>query len=137
MAAVFEGLVFTEQGQPLSATSVGGESFYVIDDHGFRHHLRARELDGEILRGLWGELKGHEEEVAEQAMKMLGQEDIFTKAVLQRNMENPDAYLDQVMEHGLPEQARLWMGMMGFRVVVNYRGEVVRIEQPGRSVEEE
>jgi hypothetical protein len=137
MAAVFEGLVFTEDGQPVSATSVGGESFYVIDDRGFRRHRRARELDREILAQLWGQLRGHEEEAAEQAMKMLGQEDIFTKAVLQRNMENPDPYLDQVIERGLPEQARLLMGMMGFRIVVDYRGEVVRIEQPGRSEEGE
>lgn len=137
MAAVFEGLVFTEEGQPLTTTSVGGESFYVIDDRGFRHHLRARDLDGRILRGLWEQLRGHEHEVTEQAMKMLGQEDLFTKAILQRNLENPDAYLDQVMEQGLPEQARLWMGMMGFRVVVNYRGELVRIEQPGRANGEE
>ena len=135
MAAVFEGLVFTEEGQPVGTARVGGESFYVLDDHGFLHHLRARELDGQILRALWEELRGHEQEVTEQAMKMLGQEDLFTKAVLQRNLENPEAYLDQVMQQGLPEQARMWIGMMGFRVVVNYRGELVRVEQPRRSEE--
>ena len=29
------------------------------------------------------------------------------------------------------------MGMMGFKVIVNYRGEVVRVEQPGQIDPEE
>ena len=39
--------------------------------------------------------------------------------------------IDQVMEHGLPDDARTMLGMMGFKIVVNVHGEVVDLEMPG------
>jgi hypothetical protein len=39
--------------------------------------------------------------------------------------------MDQVLQQGIPDDARQMQGMMGFRVVVSYHGEVLRIEQPG------
>ena len=41
-----------------------------------------------------------------------------------------------LIERGLPDGAREWLGMMGFRIVVNYRGELVKLDQPG-TIEEE
>jgi hypothetical protein len=58
---------------------------------------------------------------------MMGSEDLFTKAAIDRSIEN----MDQVIGQGLPDEARQMLGMMGFRVVVNYHGEMLRIEQPG------
>jgi hypothetical protein len=60
-------------------------------------------------------------------MKMMGSEDIFTKALIDKSIEN----MDQVLQQGLPDDARQMLGLMGFRVVVNYHGEVLRIDQPG------
>jgi hypothetical protein len=34
------------------------------------------------------------------------------------------------LTQGIPDDARQMLGMMGFRVVVNYHGEVLKIEQP-------
>ncbi len=35
------------------------------------------------------------------------------------------------MQQRIPEDARTYLGMMGFKVVVNCQGEVLRVEQPG------
>jgi hypothetical protein len=34
------------------------------------------------------------------------------------------------LKPGLPDEAWQMLGMMGFRVVVNYHGEVLRIDRP-------
>ena len=39
--------------------------------------------------------------------------------------------MDQVLERGLPDGALQWLGMMGFRIVVNLHGEVIKFDQPG------
>jgi len=57
----------------------------------------------------------------------MGSEDIFTKAAIDKSIKD----IDQVLKQGIPDDARQMLGMMGFRVVVNYHGEVVRIDQPG------
>ena len=43
--ALFEGLVETEDGVKVEATTIGGEDFYVIDDQGFRRHVEAAAID--------------------------------------------------------------------------------------------
>jgi hypothetical protein len=35
------------------------------------------------------------------------------------------------LKQGIPDEARQMLGMMGFRIVVDYHGEVIRIDQPG------
>jgi hypothetical protein len=127
---IFKGLVFSDQGKPLSTVKVGEAWFYVLEDSGFDRHIAARPLDESILRWLWDQIRGHEKELAEQAARMTGQEDIFSRAVLQRNLEHPEQQMDQILDAGLPENTRLWLGMMGLRAIVNFHGELVRVEQP-------
>jgi hypothetical protein len=134
---LFDGLVFSEVGQPLSTAQVGDESFYVLDDAGFHRHIRARGVDESILRWLWEQIRGHEKELAEQAARMTGQEDLFSRAVLQQTLAHPEAHLEEIFRQGLPESTRMWMGMMGFRAVVDIHGELVRVEQPARAADEE
>jgi len=38
--------------------------------------------------------------------------------------------MDQILAQGVPTQAREMLAMMGFRVVVNMHGEVLRMDQP-------
>jgi hypothetical protein len=38
--------------------------------------------------------------------------------------------MEQLLQQGLPDGARTWLGMMGFRVVVNVHGEVVGLDAP-------
>jgi hypothetical protein len=136
-APLFDGLVFSEDGKLLIAAQVGDEPFYVLNDAGFLRHIRAREVDESILRWLWEQIRGHEKELAEQAARMTGQEDLFSRAVLQQTLAHPEAHLDEIFRQGLPESTRMWMGMMGFRAVVDVHGELVRVEQPARTTDEE
>ncbi|MFN8387615.1 MAG: hypothetical protein U0X92_14520 [Anaerolineales bacterium] len=76
-------------------------------------------------------MKGSEDFISEQTAKMLGQEDVFTKAAIEQQLKNIDKQFDQLMQAGIPEDMRAYLGMMGFRIVINVHGEVVRVEQPG------
>jgi hypothetical protein len=134
---LFLGLVFSEDEKQLTAAQVGDEPFYVLDDAGFLRHIRARDLDESILRWLWEQIRGHERELADQAAKMTGQEDIFSRAVLQNSLAHPELYVKEIFRHGLPEETRMWMGMMGFRVVVNVHGDLLRVDQPARAAEDD
>jgi hypothetical protein len=78
-------------------------------------------------------VKGSEDLLSEQTAKMLGQEDVFTKAAIQQQLKNIDKQFDQLLQMGLPEDMRNYLGMMGFKVIINVHGEVVRVEQPGVS----
>ena len=42
--------------------------------------------------------------------------------------------MDQVMQQGLPDDARTMLGMVGFKIVVNVHGEVVNLELPGQEL---
>ena len=76
-------------------------------------------------------MKGSEDLVSEQTAKMLGQEDLFTVAAIAQQLKNMDKQFDVMLQQGIPEEARAYLGMMGFKVVVNYQGKVLKVEQPG------
>jgi hypothetical protein len=69
--------------------------------------------------------------IAEKAAKLLGQDDPFSKAMLENQLKNIDQQLDTVMNTGIPEEGRVYMGMMGFRIRINVHGDVLAVEQPG------
>lgn len=128
--ALFSGLVVDELDRPVDVTVVGDEPFYVVDDDGFRRHVEGRFVDRQVLEQMRAMIQGNEELISEGTMKMLGQEDIFTKAMIEHSLRNVDEHFDQLLSQGLPEEARAWLGMMGFRVVIDVHGNVVRVEQP-------
>jgi len=35
------------------------------------------------------------------------------------------------MKMGIPEDMRAYLGMMGFKVIINVHGEVLKVDQPG------
>jgi hypothetical protein len=125
--ALFAGLVMDEKGNPLETTYLGDEAQYVLDDNGFLRHIDAEVIDRQVLGALQDQILANKDAVEQGLMKMMGSEDIFTKAAINKSIEN----MDQVLTQGIPDDARQMLGMMGFRVVVNYHGEVLRIEQPG------
>ena len=110
---------------------VGSESMYVVDDDGFRRHIPSEQVDRQVLQMMRDLIQGHEELLAEQAGKMLGQEDPFSVAMLQSQLKNIDQQFDAVLDAGIPEAGRAYMGMIGFRVRINLHGEVLEVVQPG------
>ena len=129
---VFEGLVFDELGRTLGVTTVGGEAQYVIDDDGFHRHIDAASVDRQVLAVIQEQINTNKDMVEEGMMRMLDNYDLFTKAAIDASIKN----IDQVLERGLPDDARLWLGMMGFRVLVNVHGEVVKLDMPGATMDE-
>ena len=135
--ALFSGLVVDELDHPVSSTSVGDEAFYVVDDEGFKRHVPAEQVDRQVLAEMEKMLEGHEEELSEQAAKLMGQEDIFTKAAIEKQLENIDEQFDQVIKSGLPEASRAYLGMSGFKVRINVHGDLLEVQQPGRIAPED
>ena len=125
--AVFEGLVFDEAVRPLEVTAVGGEAQYVIDDQGFRRHIDAAVIDRQVISLIQEQVIANKDIVEESIMRMTGQDDLFTKASLDVSIKN----MAQLLERGIPDDARMWLGMMGLRIVVNLHGEVVSLRWPG------
>ena len=80
--ALFAGLVVDENDRVVGTAIVGDEPFYIVDDAGFRRHIPARDVDRQVLGHFQELMKGSEGYVSEQAAKMLGQEDIFTRPPL-------------------------------------------------------
>lgn len=129
--ALFSGLIVDENDHPVEVAYVGEEPCYVVNDQGFRRHIPSEQVDTQIFNSMIGQVKGHEDVVSEQTAKMLGQDDIFTKAIIENQLKNIDQQFQQILQTGIPEDGRAYMGMMGFKVVIDVHGEVVRIDQPG------
>ena len=127
---LFSGLVVDESGKPADTAFVGGEPCYVVDDYGFLRHISSEQVERVVLSQIAEMMRGSEDFLSEQAAKMIGQEDIFTKAMLETQLKNIDQQFDQLLQIGLPEDTRFYLGMVGFKVVINVHGEVVRVEQP-------
>ena len=74
------------------------------------------------------QLEQNQDIAVEQAMKMLGKDDLFTKAAIDAQLSNID--MDQIMAQGIPLQARNMLGMLGFRIIINIHGDVIGMDQP-------
>lgn len=133
---LFAGLVVDESGRAAETAFIGDEPCYVVDDYGFRRHIPSEQVDRVVFKQITDLMKGSEDFISEQTAKMLGQEDVFTKAAIEQQLKNIDKQFDQLMQAGIPEDMRAYLGMMGFRIVINVHGEVVRVEQPGGGEEE-
>lgn len=129
--ALFPGLVFDEQDNPAEVVYVGDEPCYVVDDDGFRRHIPSLQVDRQVLDTMAAQIEGHEDILTDQAAKMLGQDDIFSRAMLLNQFKNIDAQLDQLLQTGIPQDALAYLGMLGFKVVIDVHGEVVDLNQPG------
>ncbi|GJM40978.1 MAG: hypothetical protein DHS20C20_12600 [Ardenticatenaceae bacterium] len=126
--ALFQDLIYDEAGNLVETAVVGQEMFYVIDDAGFKRHIDADQVDRQVLRVFLEQLEANKDIAVEQALKMMGKDDLFTKAALDAQINNID--MDQIIAQGIPAQARHMMGMMGFRITINFHGEVINMDQP-------
>lgn len=126
--ALFEGLVYDEQGELVTTAVIGNEAHYVVNDEGFRRHIASETVDRQVLSIFLEQLENNRDLAVEQALSMVGQDDLFTKAAIDASLRNID--MDQIIAQGIPEQARNMMGMLGFRIVINLHGEILKLDQP-------
>ena len=125
-SALFAGLVQDELGNPVEVVMVGDEPCYVVEDAGFRRHVGSRTVDLQVIEMLREQFLAHREIATDAMLEMLGKDDLFTKAMIDASIKN----MDQVLEQDLPDGARAWLGMLGFRVIVDTHGGVVRLDMP-------
>lgn len=128
--ALFQGLVFDEYDNVAEVSYIGDEPCYVLDDAGFKRHISSEYIDRQVLDSMKGQISGNEDIISEQAAKMLGQEDLFSKAIIDNQLKRIDEHLEQLLKDGIPESSRSYMGMMGFKIVIDFHGDVIRLEQP-------
>ncbi len=126
--ALFDGLVFDEYENPVITVIIGGEAQYVVDDEGFHRHIDAEQIDRQVMSVFLQQLEDNKDIAVEQAMSMMGKDDLFTKAALDAEIRNVD--MDKIIAQGIPLQARNMLGMLGFRIQINVHGEVIAIDQP-------
>jgi hypothetical protein len=133
--AVFEGLVQKEDNSPVEIRYVGEDACYVVNDNGFLRHISSEQVDRQVLDEMRKQIASNEDIITEQTAKMIGQQDIFSRAAIQNQLKNIDKQFNTLLETGIPSEARAYLGMMGFKVVINVHGEVVRVEQPSMTDE--
>lgn len=132
-AAMFEGLVVDERGKPAAVTYVGDKACYVVDDDGFLRHIDAAQVDQQVLLFIKEQVDEHRDLAVDGVLQMMGQDDLFTKAAVESSIDK----MDQAVGQSIPEEARQWLGMLGFRIVINDQGEVVEIELPAEGATDE
>lgn len=128
---LFQGLVVDENGQPVATAFVGPDPCYVVDDAGFKRHIPSEDVDRQVLHKLREQIQGHEELISEEALKMLGQDDIFSRAMFIEQLKNIEQQFDEIISTGIPEDGRAYMGLAGFQIVINRHGDVLKVNQPG------
>jgi hypothetical protein len=134
---LFAGLVLDENDQPVDTGFIGEEPCYIVNDAGFLRHIPAEYVDRQVWDFLTGQIKGNEDLIANQTAQMLGQEDPFSYAMIMQQLTNVDKQFETMQKSGIPTDALAYMGMMGFKVVVDIHGDVIRVEQPAAPPQEE
>lgn len=126
--ALFTGLIFDEYDQPVATKFIGDEAQYVVDDEGFFRHIDAEKVDREIVTFFVEQLEDNKDMAISQALRMMGKDDLFAKAAVDAQLNQVS--VDAILKQGIPQQARDMLGMVGFKVIINHHGELVRLDQP-------
>ncbi len=131
--AMFAGLVVDEDGNAAEVAWVGENACYVVMDDDFRRHIDAELVDKQVLRFMRGQVEEHRDLAVTQMLDMLGKDDIFTKAAVESSINK----IDQQVGQPIPEEARQWMGMLGFRVIIDFHGNVTDIQLPAGGIDDD
>ncbi|HIQ05456.1 MAG TPA: hypothetical protein EYH31_07125 [Anaerolineae bacterium] len=132
-AAMFAGLVVDEKGNPVDVAWVGNEPCYVVMDDGFKRHIDAASVDRQVLRYMKEQVEAHRDLAVSGILQMMGRDDLFTKAAIEFSINK----MEDAVGQPIPEEARSWLGMLGFRIVIDVHGNVVSVDMPAGSIDED
>ncbi len=124
--------MFDERRKVAQVKHVGERACYVVDEDGFLRHIDAAQVDQQVLDFLKGQVDQHRDLAVSGVLDMMGKDDIFTKAAVESSIDN----IDQAVGQAIPEQSRQWLGMMGFRVIIDDQGQIVDIEMPAGEIDD-
>ncbi|MCC6454655.1 MAG: hypothetical protein IT328_06910 [Caldilineaceae bacterium] len=128
--AMFAGLVFDEAGDPAEIAFVGENACYVVDDDDFLRHIDAAQVDRAVLRFLREQVEDNREIAVQSMLEMMGQDDVFTKAAVESSINN----MEDAVGQPIPEDARQWLGMLGFKIIIDVHGNVVDVQMPAGGI---
>ena len=131
--AMFSGLVVDENGRAAEVGYVGADACYVVYDDDFRRHIDAAQVDRQVLRFMREQVEGNRQMAVGAMLEMMGRDDIFTKAAVESTIDN----MEDAVGQPIPEDARQWLGMLGFRIQIDFHGDVIDIQMPADGIEEE
>jgi hypothetical protein len=134
--AIFEGLVVDETDRATMVAYIGDQPHYVVDDAGFLRHIPAAKVDRQVIGAMQEGVLQNKEAVVTGMLQYLGKDDLFTKAAIETAISQMDANIEQLVATGMPAETRQWLGLMGFKVVIDLHGEVVALNMPGGMMDE-
>ena len=91
--ALFSGLIYNEEGEPVQTTSVGDEACYAIPEGDFLRHIDAIEVDRQIVHHLKERFMAIKDVLIEGMMHMIGSDDPFSRAAIVQGLENMERIL--------------------------------------------
>ncbi|MBN2005649.1 MAG: hypothetical protein JXA21_19995 [Anaerolineae bacterium] len=128
--AVFEGLIVDEKDQLVQVTYIGDIPHYVVDDEGFLRHIPSEKVDRPILALMEENVLENKEAVIQGMLQFMGKDDLFTKAAVEAAINQMGENMEKFLEIGMPAETRNWLGMMGFKVVIDVHGDVLNVNLP-------
>ncbi len=130
--AMFAGLVFDQEGNALDVTWVGENACYVVYEDDFKRHVDAAAVDRQVLRFMREQVEGNRDMAVSAMLEMMGRDDLFTKVAVESTIDN----MEQAVGQPIPEDARQWLGMLGFKIVIDEQGTVLDIQMPAGGIDE-
>ena len=79
-----------------------------------------------MLRFLRGQVEDNREIADKSMLEKMGRDDVFTKAAVESSINR----MEDAVGQPIPEDARQWLGMLGFKIVIDVHGSVVDIQMP-------
>ena len=131
--AMFAGLVMDENGRPAEVDAVGSAACYVIYDDDFRRYIDAAHVDRQVLRFMREQMDDNRQLAVGAMLDMMGKDDLFTKIAVESTID----HMEDAVGQPIPEDARQWLGMLGFRIVIDFHGEVIDVQLPAAAGGEE
>ncbi len=129
-AAMFAGLVMDENERVVDVAWVGADACYVIDDGDFLRHIDAEYVDRQVLRFFKEQVMAHKDIAVRQMLQLLGKDDIFSKTALEFQLQK----MDEMVGEPLPPQAVEMLQGLGFRIQIDYHGDVIDIHMPEEDI---
>ncbi len=130
--AMFTGLVFDQAGQVAEVAWVGENACYVVYEDDFKRHIDAAMVDRQVLRFMREQVEGNRDLAVGAMLEMMGRDDLFTKVAVESTIDR----MEDAVGQPIPEDARQWLGMLGFKIVIDEQGEVVDIQMPAGGVDD-
>ena len=123
---MFAGLVVDEWDRPVEVVYVGADACYVALEGDFRRHIDAEIVDRQVLSYLKEQVEQHRDIAVRGMLEMLGKDDIFTKTALDYSINK----MDEAVGQPIPAEARDFLRSLGFRIVIDFHGDLVAVDMP-------